>query len=198
LLVAGGVGLALVVIAIVLVVAKGRNKAVRLPTAPGSEVDYRSMETLSRTKHDVFISYSSEDKPIADAICANLESRRIRCWIAPRDILPGTSYAQGILNGIEGSQVFVVVFSSYANSSPHVMREVERAVNLGLPIITFRIEEIVPSHEMKYYLGPIHWLDAISKPVEAHINKLAETVNYLLRQSGKYEPPVPVKPEGEK
>jgi len=32
--------------------------------------------------HDVFISYSAEDKPIADAVCAALEAEHIRCWIA--------------------------------------------------------------------------------------------------------------------
>ncbi|WP_423948599.1 toll/interleukin-1 receptor domain-containing protein, partial [Candidatus Binatus sp.] len=36
--------------------------------------------------HDVFISHSARDKPYADAICAKLESRGIRCWIAPRDV----------------------------------------------------------------------------------------------------------------
>ncbi len=34
--------------------------------------------------HDVFISYSSKDKPIADAVCANIEAAGIRCWVAPR------------------------------------------------------------------------------------------------------------------
>ena len=33
--------------------------------------------------HDVFISYSSKDKPIADGITANLEAAGLRCWIAP-------------------------------------------------------------------------------------------------------------------
>ncbi len=44
---------------------------------------------VATSPFDVFISYSSDDKLIADAICAELESRRIRCWIAPRDALPG-------------------------------------------------------------------------------------------------------------
>ena len=39
--------------------------------------------------HDAFISYSSKDKTIADAVCARLEARGIRCWIAPRDVRPG-------------------------------------------------------------------------------------------------------------
>ncbi|NQT71340.1 MAG: toll/interleukin-1 receptor domain-containing protein [Chloroflexi bacterium] len=37
--------------------------------------------------HDVFISYSTNDKTVADAVCATLESQKIRCWIAPRDAL---------------------------------------------------------------------------------------------------------------
>ena len=45
-------------------------------------------EESSRT-HDVFLSYSSQDKTWADAACAVLERQRIRCWIAPRDITPG-------------------------------------------------------------------------------------------------------------
>ena len=39
--------------------------------------------------HDVFISYSAKDKTTADGVCATLEAKGIRCWIAPRDILPG-------------------------------------------------------------------------------------------------------------
>ena len=39
--------------------------------------------------HDVFISYSHKDKPIAYGICAKLETVGVRCWIAPRDITAG-------------------------------------------------------------------------------------------------------------
>ncbi len=38
--------------------------------------------------HDVFISHSAKDKATADAVCAVLEAEGIRCWIAPRDVLP--------------------------------------------------------------------------------------------------------------
>ena len=34
----------------------------------------------------VFISHSTADKTIADAICHRLEEAGVRCWIAPRDI----------------------------------------------------------------------------------------------------------------
>jgi len=78
--------------------------------------------------HDVFLSYSSKDKPIADAVCGTLEGKRIRCWIAPRDVLPGIPYGEAI----ESSRVMVLVFSSAANNSPQVMREVERVVRYPL------------------------------------------------------------------
>ncbi|MBV8588221.1 MAG: TIR domain-containing protein, partial [Verrucomicrobia bacterium] len=43
--------------------------------------------------HDIFISYAMADKATADAARAALEKEGIRCWIAPRDVLPGIDYA---------------------------------------------------------------------------------------------------------
>ena len=48
-------------------------------------------------EHEVFISYSSSDKTIADAICHTLEQHEISCWIAPRDVRPGIPYAREII-----------------------------------------------------------------------------------------------------
>ena len=78
--------------------------------------------------HDVFISYASEDKPTADAVCATLENKRVRCWIAPRDVRAGTSFGGAIIQAINQSRMLVLVFSASANASPHVTREVARAV----------------------------------------------------------------------
>ena len=69
--------------------------------------------------HDVFISYSSTDKAIADSVCATLEGRRIRCWIAPRDITPGVPYGEALIEGLGASRLLVLVFSSHANVSRH-------------------------------------------------------------------------------
>ena len=125
---------------------------------------------------DAFISYSSKDKTTADAACATLESAGIRCWIAPRDIRGGLEYATGIIEGIDASRVMVLIFSSSANASPQIHREIERAVSKGLTIIPLRIEEITPTKAMEYYLGSIHWLDALTPPLARHLQELAETV----------------------
>jgi len=125
---------------------------------------------------EAFISYSSKDKLTADAVCTKLESAGVRCWIAPRNIRPGREYASAIMDAIDAARLMVLIFSAHANVSPQVHREIERAVSRGLTIIPFRIEEILPTSGMQYFLGSIHWLDAITPPIAAHLDRLAETV----------------------
>ena len=81
--------------------------------------------------HDVFICHSSKDRTLANAICAKLEANRIRCWIAPRDVVPGLEYAQSIVEAIGATRLTVLVFSQNANQSPHVHRELERTASHG-------------------------------------------------------------------
>lgn len=135
---------------------------------------------------DCFISYASEDRVTANAICAVLEDRRVRCWYAPRDITPGLEYGEAILHGIEKCKVLVLVLSTASNESIHVRKEVERAVSKGKYILPFRIEDIQPSSALEYALGNTHWLDAFTVPVEESISKLATSISILIeRQFGE-------------
>jgi len=130
--------------------------------------------------HDVFVSYSSKDKPVADAVVAGLEGKGIRCWIAPRDVTPGTSWGEAIVDAIEASRVMVVILSGNSNQSRQVVREVERAVASGVVIIPFRIENIDPTGAMAYFLSTEHWLDAMTPPLERHVEKLGTTIQLFL------------------
>ena len=131
--------------------------------------------------HDVFISYSSKDKQTADAVCAKLEARHLRCWMAPRDIPPGMDWASTIVSAISESRVMVLVFTSEANHSPHVLRELEVAVNRGVTIMPLRVEDVQPSKSIEFFIIASHWLDALTPPLEAHLGRLAETIKGLLR-----------------
>jgi len=144
--------------------------------------------------HDVFISYAAKDKSVADAACATLEARKLRCWIAPRDVLPGLNYAEAIVDAINESRVMVLVFSSQSNTSQQVMREVERAVHRSLPIIPFRIEDTIPSKAMEYFISAPHWLDALSPPLEKHLGRLADTAELLVRGASKEMAPAAAAP----
>jgi len=143
--------------------------------------------------HDVFVSYSSHDKPTADAACAALEAGGHRCWIAPRDVLPGMDYGEAIVDAIRGCKVMVLVYSGSANTSPQIRREVERAVATGATIIPFRIEDVPMSKSLEYYISSPHWLDALTPPLERHLAHLSEAVGRLLSAASRVQPP-PVPP----
>jgi hypothetical protein len=138
--------------------------------------------------HDVFISYSSQDKTVADAVCAKLESRKIRCWIAPRDVPAGLPYAAALIKAINTSRIVVLILSADSNKSVHVLREVGEAVDNAIPILPLRIEDIEPSEEMRYYIKSLHWLDALSPPRERHLEKLVDSVQALLEVEDDHQP----------
>src|SRR5262245_35824823 len=107
-------------------------------TVPGRAGTQDAPKMAGRSRgmaHDVFISYSHVDKAIADATCATLERSGIRCWIAPRDILPGDEYGAAIVRAIDHCRAVVLIFSSSANSSPQIRREVERTIHAGVPLV---------------------------------------------------------------
>ncbi len=141
--------------------------------------------------HDVFISYANRDKAVADAVCAALEERRIRCWYAPRDVPPGHAWASALVDAIGQSRVFILIFSDGANRSGQVAREMSLAAEHELPILPFRIEDVEPSGDMRYYIQSIHWLDALTPPLERHLATLTETVAVLLSlpRVGRAGPP---------
>ena len=147
--------------------------------------------------YDVFISYASKDKIAADAACAWMEAAGIRCWIAPRDIVPGTSYGEAIIEAIHGLKVMVLVFSSNANASAHIPKEVERAMSSGVAIIPLRIEDVAPGKALDYFIGSVHWLDAMTPPLEKHLDALVETVRKLLPAKEGGQAASPVQTSGE-
>jgi hypothetical protein len=140
--------------------------------------------------HDVFISHSAKDKVTADAVCAMLESEGVRCWIAPRDVLPSMEWGEAIIDAIEECRIMVLVFTANANASPQIRREVERAVNRGVAILPVRIEDVLPGKGLEYFIGNVHWLDALNPPLEAHLKSLAGTIKILLARSASGTAPV--------
>ena len=130
--------------------------------------------------HEVFLSYSSKDKSVAEKVCNVLECEGIIVWMAPRDILPGLGWAGSIISAINDAKVMVLLYSSNANTSPQIEREVERAANKGIPVVPFRIQDIPPSKTLEYFISSPHWLDAFPEPLEPHVERLADVVKKLL------------------
>jgi tetratricopeptide (TPR) repeat protein len=141
--------------------------------------------------HDVFISYAHQDRTVANAVCATLEAHGIRCWIAPRDILPGSDWGAAIIDAIQEAKALVLIFSSNSNDSDQIKREIERTVHQGIAVIPFRIEDVLPNKTLEYFISTQHWLDALTPPLEDHMAHLAETITVLLEKKRGKEKPLP-------
>ena len=140
--------------------------------------------------YDVFISYCSEDKKIADALVHHLETKEIRCWIDHRDLLPGFSWRDGIIEALEGNPgiAMVLLFSSASNKSRQVIKEISMADEENILVIPVRIENILPEGAIKLELQGRHWLDAFEGK-EDRIEKAAERIEQTLtRYSEKRSP----------
>ncbi len=129
---------------------------------------------------DVFISYASQDAALADAIVADLERHGLRCWVAPRSVMPGEVYADAIVRALNGARTLVLVLTVNSATSPHVLREVERASAKRHSIIPFRIDSASLPPALEYFLSTSHWLDASASGVDAAMPKLVEAVKRLV------------------
>ena len=113
-------------------------------------------------EYDVFISHSSLDSHIAFMLCKALEKQEFKCWIAPRNVKVGLPYAESIVDGIENSKTLIILFSTNANNSSGVLKELEVANNSQIPIVPIRIEDIFPTKSMKFYIMANHWVDVLN------------------------------------
>ena len=128
---------------------------------------------------DVFISYSSKDIDTAEMIRQILESNKIPCWIAPRNIPGGSNYAQEIPVAIRNCRVFLLILSSNAQSSIWVRRELDRAVNCQKTIIPFMIEDFPIGDVFDFYLTGYQRYEAFEKTTEA-IQQLIQRIQAIL------------------
>lgn len=127
----------------------------------------------------VFVSYSSKNKNVADALCHYLEEHNIPCWIAPRDILPGQTWAGAIVQAISNCSAMVLIYTAESNASHQVANEVDKAFSYGKTIIPFIIDSTPMNDDLNYYLSRRHWLVAYPD-YKTQLKPLAESLIRLV------------------
>ena len=128
----------------------------------------------------VFISYASNDAAVARKVCSALEANGIICWIAPRNVIPGTLYADGIVGAIDESSILVLVLSKEAVASAHVGRELERAASKRHPIIALRTDTAPLTRAYEYFLNQSQWIEVGAGGTSGAIAQLVEAVRLHL------------------
>jgi TIR domain/Hsp70 protein len=129
---------------------------------------------------DVFISYATADESTALELCELLELQSLSCWIAKRNIVPGTQWAHALVQAIDDCRVLLVLVSEAANDSDSVAREIDLAYLRRRPILPLRTAKVEPTRGMAFYLGSTHYLDAYPKALAEYSNAIVRSVHALM------------------
>lgn len=104
----------------------------------------------------VFISHKSDpDHGLALEIASRLRAEGVECWIAPDSIPSGTDYAEEIPWAINTCEVFIIIFSSQSQKSPHVRKELDFAIDHRKKIIPLKIGEFDVQEKYMYLLKDV-------------------------------------------
>lgn len=110
------------------------------------------------SEFDIFISYSSKNQVIADAIQARLESLHFKCWRDSDSLVPGENWASAIARVIPTVKVMIFIVTRDSMSSLHVKREIRIASDSGVTIIPFNVDGIQLNDDFyKYYIADIQF-----------------------------------------
>ena len=133
---------------------------------------------------DVFISHhTSSSLHIVEGIANKLETSGLRCWYAPRDTQD--SYANSISQALQSCSVFLLILNKAASESFHVLNEIDMISKRlvkgeSVHIVPFHTADDDISQDAQYYLGRMHWIDAMTPPMYKRIDELVEYINRAL------------------
>jgi hypothetical protein len=145
---------------------------------PSIDESQPSGASAAGSSRPVFISYASHDVEIAQKVCSILEAAGFPCWIAPRNVVAGTLYADGIVHAIDESSILVLILSEQAVASAHVGREIERAVSKRHPVVALRIDAAPLAAAFEYFLNQSRWIEGGGS--DAAISQLVSAVGQHL------------------
>ncbi len=128
----------------------------------------------------VFISYASHDAAVAQKVCSALEGAGFPCWMAPRDVVPGMLYADGIVRAINESTILVLILSESAVASAHVGKEIERASSKRHPVIALRTDTAPLTPAFEYFLSESQWIDVGADGTDGAVESLVGAVRQHL------------------
>lgn len=133
-------------------------------------------------KKEVFISYASPDKAVAHEIVEYLEKKSLSCFVAPRDVDPGMTYASNLMHAINNCDVIILIASNAMNNSEHVLNEVDVIVAKRKILIPFFIEDFEMNDDFRYYLGRTQRIIAYPGLISSYFLKLYDALSQILQK----------------
>jgi class 3 adenylate cyclase len=140
----------------------------------------------------IFISHSSRDVEVAQALKGQLQRVGLTAFIAPDDMHGVDAWPEQLAGAIEGCSAFVLILSAAANESEHVAREVSIAVGDAKPMLVLRFDETRPTGPLRYLLQLRQQIDIFPGPLERYFERVLSELRTMLSTASQLPTDSPV------
>ena len=120
--------------------------------------DLNDLDDPERRTPYIFASYAVKDRDVVLPIIQKIEEDGFRVWYAPRDVVPGASFAESIVESIQRCAAFLLFVSAASQASTNCLAELEYAVSMRKKIVPVLVEECALQPSFRYFLTPLQWL----------------------------------------
>ena len=124
--------------------------------------------------YDFFISYATKEQKIADDLVKRLRKNEYSCFIATENVDPGKDYGEVIIDGVDSSNVVLLLYSKNSEKSIYVKNEINEATSENKKIIPIRVENIELSKHFRFYLATTQWVDSFGGITDECIDKIIQ------------------------
>lgn len=152
------------------------------PTTPPPPPKTTDLDDSS-PRFDVFISYSHQDKTIAERICSMLDGYKISYWIDHEGVRHGDDFKEDIVDAIDMSKILLFISSANSNKSRNTIKEVGLAEERNKVILPVRIDDSPYNKSLEYDLHNRHWIQLKDKnSFEELGQQLNENIRFYLNR----------------
>jgi hypothetical protein len=124
--------------------------------------------------NDIFISYSRRDQEFVTRLASDLDQQVAGVWFDQSDIQVGQQWHDEIMDGIRACKAFVLVLSPDAAESHYVREELNKALELGKPIIPILYRPAKWTDEFETLVKEVQTLDLRSGSYAENFQKLVD------------------------
>jgi TIR domain len=125
-------------------------------------------------ENDIFISYSRRDQEFVARLASDLDKQVAGVWFDQSDIQVGQQWHDEIIDGIRKCKAFILVLSPDAAESRYVREEVNKALELGKPIIPILYRSVKLTGEFETLVKDVQTLDLRSGSYMENFQKLVD------------------------
>jgi TIR domain len=124
--------------------------------------------------NDIFISYSRRDQEFVTRLAGDLDRQVVGVWFDQSDIQVGQQWHDEILDGIRACKALILVLSPDAAESRYVREELNKALELGKPVIPILYRPAKWTGEFESLVKEVQTLDLRSGSYTENFQKLVD------------------------